>query len=147
MHEFKILNVVVVLGLSFVSASCSAAAECSKEVFGCFTSQPKPLTMKLCESSKGYYLEQFIVDGEQLGKVKQQVTLFKTSYHRSMVDEHSVEFQILNTKVIVSDYHSEELGEIIDELSVTVIENGEKKYFECEGKSFSGLSSLENTSK
>ncbi|GAD00156.1 hypothetical protein [Agarivorans albus] len=146
MRKLRALNIIAFLGASLLSVSCSAETACEKEVFVCYTKEPTPLAVKLCEDYKGYYLEQFIVGDEQIDLSQQPIQFLKTSYHRSMVDEHSVAFQVQGTSITVSDYHSEELGEITDELSVTLIKNDKKQYFECGGESLSLLPSLDNSS-
>jgi hypothetical protein len=146
MRKLRILNIIAFVGASLLSVSCSAETGCEKEVFVCYTKEPTPLAVKLCEGSEGYYLDQFVVGNEQVDLSQQPANFFKTSYHRSLVDEHSLAFKVQGTSITVSDYHSEELGEVTEELTVTLVNNDKKQYFECGGKSLSLLPSLDNSS-
>jgi hypothetical protein len=63
-------------------------------------------------------------------------------YHRALVDEKSLEFSIGERVILVSEYFSEEFGEVEKILSVTLREPEQTQYFECEEGSMSNFALL-----
>jgi hypothetical protein len=70
----------------------------------------------------------------------------KTSYHRALVNEHSIELIIEDKKYIFSDYKSEELGDNTAELSVQITKDGvPRDTLYCDIQSTSALAKLKDT--
>jgi len=63
-------------------------------------------------------------------------------YHRALVDEKSLEFNLGGRVILVSEYFSEELDEVEKILSVTLRHSDQTQYFECEEGSMSNLTLL-----
>ncbi|MDO6685486.1 MULTISPECIES: hypothetical protein [unclassified Agarivorans] len=147
MFSSQFLNKVLVALVSIFSMSCSVAEECKKEVFVCSSTEPELVALKLCAGINDFHLAELVTEGYSFDASSQPDAFIKSSYHRAMVDEHSVEFKLDNIKVIVSDYHSEELDDVTGELSVTLLEGEKKRYFECDADSFSHLPDYANTTQ
>ncbi|MPW30309.1 hypothetical protein F9L16_15080 [Agarivorans sp. B2Z047] len=137
-QSFLYLKVITLL-LSLSVFLPLAALACESSIFVCESDSPKSLNLSVCELKGSFYLERFDLQGKKLAENEVSVELVKSSYHRSLVNEHSAAFSINELDVVLSDYRSEELGELEVVLSVTIEQAFESDFYLCEGSSFSRL--------
>lgn len=132
-----------ILPLFFV-ASCNATQSEAEIIFKCQADAPKPVEIVVSEVNGTFKLEAFNVDGSNLINSISLSDISKSSYHRSLVTEHSMTFTQANGDVVVSDYYSEEFDTVTEEKSVTIQKNGKKEYWTCDDSSFSKLSAIDD---
>ncbi|MEL0635063.1 hypothetical protein V6237_20160, partial [Pseudoalteromonas carrageenovora] len=71
-------------------------------------------------------------------------TVEKSSYHRSLVTDHSLTFNGGESEVTVRDYYSEEFDTVTKENTDTLQNNDIKKYLVCDSIAISKLDSNED---
>jgi hypothetical protein len=144
MRKSKLSKASWVLPL-FLVASCSASQRDEAEIiFKCHADQPKSIDVVISKMDNTFKLEQFNIENSKLANAALISDVSKSSYHRSLVTEHSMTFTRGNSEVIVSDYYSEELDMITKEISVTVQKIDKKEYWLCDDSGFSKLGSIED---
>jgi hypothetical protein len=144
MRKSKLSKASWVLPL-FLVASCSASQSDEVEIiFKCHADQPKSIDVVISKMDNTFKLEQFNIENSKLANAALISDVSKSSYHRSLVTEHSMTFTRGNSEVIVSDYYSEELDMITKETSVTVQKIDKKEYWLCDDSGFSKLGSIED---
>jgi hypothetical protein len=144
MTKSKLSNALWVLPL-FLVASCSASQrDVAEIIFKCHADQPKSIDVVISKMDNTFKLEQFNIESSKLANAALISDVSKSSYHRSLVTEHSMTFTYDDSEVIVSDYYSEELNMITKETSVTIQKIGTKEYWLCDDSSFSLLGSIED---
>ncbi|WP_351074415.1 hypothetical protein [Shewanella sp. CAL98-MNA-CIBAN-0140] len=144
MRKSKLSKASWVLPL-FLVASCSASQRDEVEIiFKCHADQPKSIDVVISKMDNTFKLEQFNIENSKLANAALISDVSKSSYHRSLVTEHSMTFTRGNSEVIVSDYYSEELDMITKETSVTVQKIDKKEYWLCDDSGFSKLGSIED---
>lgn len=136
-------RLAVTLGLSVAMMSTFAVANTSpRKVFECSVNQTMNFSIFI-EQGKGG-----IIFNESIGNQSSVLQRIKPQdyrvehYHRALVDEKSLEFSIGERVILVSEYFSEEFGEVEKILSVTLREPEQTQYFECEEGSMSNLALL-----
>ena len=144
MTKSKLSNALWVLPL-FLVASCSASQHDEAEIiFKCHAEQPKSIDVVISKMDNTFKLEQFNIASSKLANAELISDVSKSSFHRSLVTEHSMTFTHGDSEVIVSDYYSEELNMITKETSVTIQKIGKKEYWLCDDSGFSKLGSIED---
>ncbi|MGI2112684.1 hypothetical protein ACRN9G_03680 [Shewanella frigidimarina] len=144
MTKSKLSNALWVLSL-FLVASCSASQrDVAEIIFKCHADQPKSIDVLISIVDNTFKLEKFNIGSSKLDNAALISDMSKSSYHRSLVTEHSMTFTHGDSEVIVSDYYSEELDLITKETSVTVQQIGKKEYWLCDDSGFSKLGSIED---
>ncbi|UJF20502.1 hypothetical protein [Shewanella sp. OMA3-2] len=129
----------------FLVASCSASQLDKAEIiFKCHADQPKSIDVVISKMDNSFKLAQFNIENSKFANAALISDVSKSSYHRSLVTEHSMTFTHGDSEVIVSDYYSEELNMITKETSVTIQKNGKKEYWLCDESGFSQLGSIED---
>lgn len=132
----------------FVSLSIFAPLSvlaCENTIFVCESDSAKSLSLAVCELNGSFYLERFDFENKRQLESATSIELVKSSYHRSLVNEHSASFSINELDVVLSDYRSEELGEIEAALNVIVAQAQQAQTFACEGASYSKLAEIEHS--
>ena len=142
----KLCRAALLSAVATVSTACSAATVCPTEVFRCQATAPQPLTLQLCQSDKGFSLQQFSFATHQLATAQALSDVTKKSYHRFNVDEHSLSFQYNGDTIMLSDYYSAEFEPHEKTLSVTLNHNGEKQFIACDEGAVSLLKTFEDGS-
>ena len=127
------------------SASSSSQSKCSDEVFRCTVKAPYTVEFKLCRVSQEYYIPTLIVNGNSVLTDVTVGEFVKSSYHRSLVNQHSFGFFVNNKNIIISDYKSDEFSESIRELTIELSIDNNKKTLYCENSSSSSLAEIKNT--
>ncbi|MEH6736869.1 MAG: hypothetical protein V7690_19825 [Shewanella sp.] len=144
MTKSKLSNALWVLSL-FLVASCSASQrDVAEIIFKCHADQPKSIDVVISKMDNSFKLEQFNIESSKLANAALISDVSKSSYHRSLVTEHSMTFTYGDSEVLVSDYYSEELNMITKETSVTIQKIGTKEYWLCDDSGFSKLGSIED---
>ncbi|WOC28326.1 hypothetical protein LY624_20870 [Pseudoalteromonas sp. N1230-9] len=143
MIKSKFSSIFIALPICFI-ASCSASQNESAVIFKCHADKPTPIDVVVSEHDGNYKLMQFNTAQVKLTEMTSISDASKSSYHRSLVNEHSMTFTHNGNKITVSDYHSEELGMITKEKSVTIEHDAKKDYWLCDDSSVSKLPSIEN---
>ena len=69
----------------------------------------------------------------------------KSSYHRSLVDEHRLMFTVNQDSVTLIDYTSAEFGKLEMQFSVSLIQGDQRLHFICDESGFSRLPEIEDT--
>lgn len=135
------LMVIIFSMLSASSLATENLLECEAVIFDC---QHAGGEIKVCRSETQYLLMnsendlhvQFNANAPQFEK---------SSYHRALVNEHSLTLSKSGFAYTFSDYQSEEMSLHIAELSVRIEQNNLVKNIFCEQNSVSGLAQLANT--
>ncbi|HHX8549759.1 hypothetical protein NB595_03800 [Vibrio alginolyticus] len=133
----------VTWGVSIAIMSTFAVASTSpRKVFECSVNQTMNFSISIEQGKGGLIFNKSIVNQTPvLLWIKPQDYRVK-HYHRALVDEKSLEFSIGERVILVSEYFSEEFGEVEKILSVTLREPEQTQYFECEEGSMSNLALL-----
>ncbi|EOX4456349.1 MULTISPECIES: hypothetical protein [Vibrio] len=136
-------RLAVTLGLSVAMMSTFAVANTSpRKVFECSVNQTMNFSIFIEQGKGGIIFDESIENQSSvLQRIKPQDYRVE-HYHRALVDEKSLEFSIGERVILVSEYFSEELGEVEKILSVTLREPEQTQYFECEEGSMSNLALL-----
>lgn len=136
-------RLAVTLGLSVAMMSTFAVANTSpRKVFECSVNQTMNFSIFIEQGKGGIIFDESIENRSSvLQRIKPQDYRVE-HYHRALVDEKSLEFSIGERVILVSEYFSEELGEVEKILSVTLREPEQTQYFECEEGSMSNLALL-----
>ncbi|MFH4489406.1 hypothetical protein WMQ43_10105 [Vibrio diabolicus] len=136
-------RLAVTLGLSVAMMSTFAVANTSpRKVFECSVNQTMNFSIFIEQGKGGLIFNESIENQSSvLQRIKPQDYRIK-HYHRALVDEKSLEFSIGERVILVSEYFSEEFGEVEKILSVTLREPEQTQYFECEEGSMSNLALL-----
>ncbi|HHF3023099.1 TPA: hypothetical protein ACPJ0Z_001328 [Vibrio diabolicus] len=136
-------RLAVTLGLSVAMMSTFAVANTSpRKVFECSVNQTMNFSIFIEQGKGGIIFDESIENQSSvLQRIKPQDYRVE-HYHRALVDEKSLEFSIGKRVILVSEYFSEELGEVEKILSVTLREPEQTQYFECEEGSMSNLALL-----
>ncbi|ELB2799155.1 hypothetical protein K6U66_13130 [Vibrio alginolyticus] len=136
-------RLAVTWGLSVAMMSTFAVASTSpRKVFECSVNQAMNFSISIEQGKGGLILYKSIANKSPvLQRIKPQDYRVE-HYHRALVDEKSLEFSIGERVILVSEYFSEEFGEVEKILSVTLREPEQTQYFECEEGSMSNLALL-----
>lgn len=136
-------RLAVTLGLSVAMMSTFAVANTSpRKVFECSVNQTMNFSIFIEQGKGGIIFNESIENQSSvLQRIKPQ-DYRAEHYHRALVDEKSLEFSIGERVILVSEYFSEEFGEVEKILSVTLREPEQTQYFECEEGSMSNLALL-----
>lgn len=136
-------RLAVTLGLSVAMMSTFAVANTSpRKVFECSVNQTMNFSIFIEQGKGGIIFNESIENQSSvLQRIKPQDYRVE-HYHRALVDEKSLEFSIGERVILVSEYFSEEFGEVEKILSVTLREPEQAQYFECEEGSMSNLALL-----
>ncbi|HHX8441139.1 TPA: hypothetical protein ACVO0G_002516 [Vibrio diabolicus] len=136
-------RLAVTLGLSVAMMSTFAVANTSpRKVFECSVNQTMNVSIFIEQGKGGIIFNESIENQSSvLQRIKPQDYRVE-HYHRALVDEKSLEFSIGERVILVSEYFSEEFGEVEKILSVTLREPEQTQYFECEEGSMSNLALL-----
>ncbi|HHF2881220.1 MULTISPECIES: hypothetical protein [Vibrio] len=136
-------RLAVTLGLSVAMMSTFAVANTSpRKVFECSVNQTMNFSIFIEQGKGGIIFNESIENQSSvLQRIKPQDYRVE-HYHRALVDEKSLEFSIGERVILVSEYFSEEFGEVEKILSVTLREPEQTQYFECEEGSMSNLALL-----
>ncbi|NOH67615.1 hypothetical protein [Vibrio rotiferianus] len=136
-------RLVVIWGLSVAMMSTFAVANTSpRKVFECSINQTMNFSISIEQGKGGLIFNESIDNRSRLSQwIRPQDYRIK-HYHRALVDEKSLEFSIGERVILVSEYFSEEFGEVEKILSVTLREPEQTQYFECEEESMSNLALL-----
>lgn len=126
----------------FINASVCASSQVDSKVFKCFASQPMPLEISIDHQINHLELAVLKLSGNSLSQPRKLTNWTLDEYHRALVDEKSLELRIAERFFFLSEYHSEEFGELETILSVTLTHENKTQYFECEDGSSSNLTSL-----
>ncbi|EGR1879943.1 hypothetical protein D0D76_25075, partial [Vibrio parahaemolyticus] len=113
-----------------------------RKVFECTVSQTTKLSISIDQDKEGLHFKEFIANRSQLSQCIRPQDYHVRHYHRALVDEKSLEFSIGERVILVSEYFSEEFGEVEKILSLTLREREQTQYFECEEGSMSNLALL-----
>ena len=127
----------------FLIASCQATESDTNTIFKCHADNPAPIYVVASKMGNTYALTQFQHPQLQLDIGSAADSVNKSSYHRALVSEHSMHFSYDENKVVISDYHSEELGTLTQEYSVTFTQGDNKQYWLCNDKSESTLPAID----
>lgn len=138
MHRLKIFYKTVVLWFLISSSAC-VSSQTNTQVFECSASKPKSLEISINQQNNHLELAIFNLASISLSQPETLAEFSLDQYHRSLVDEKSLEFTVGERSILVSEYHSEEFGEKVTILSVTLKQDGRSQYFECEKGSSSNL--------
>ncbi|EHK9545788.1 hypothetical protein L1D94_22190 [Vibrio alginolyticus] len=137
----KRLAVICFLGVAMVS-TFAVADTSPRKVFECSVNQTMNFSISIDQAKGGLILYKSIANKSPvLQRIKPQDYRVE-HYHRALVDEKSLEFSIGERVILVSEYFSEEFGEVEKILSVTLREPEQIQYFECEEGSMSNLALL-----
>lgn len=136
-------RLAVTLGLSVAMMSTFAVANTlPRKVFECSVNQTMNFSISIEQGKGGIIFNESIENQSSvLQRIKPQDYRVE-HYHRALVDEKSLEFSIGERVILVSEYFSEEFGEVEKILSVTLREPEQTQYFECEEGSMSNLALL-----
>lgn len=126
------------------AASSYAAASDVQVIFDCRADNPTPIYVVASKVDDTYALTQFEHPQLQLDIGSTADSVNKSSYHRALVSEHSMHFSYDENKIVISDYHSEELGTLTQEYSVTFTQGDNKQYWLCNDKIKSTLPAIED---
>ncbi|MFM2620579.1 hypothetical protein [Vibrio owensii] len=136
-------RLVAIWGFSVaVMSTFAVASTLPRKVFECSVNQTMNFSISIKQRKGELIVNKFIVNQSPvLLRIKPQDYRIK-HYHRALVDEKSLEFSIGELVILVSEYFSEEFGEVEKILSVTLREPEQTQYFECEEGSMSNLALL-----
>ncbi|HCG5524355.1 TPA: hypothetical protein NJ013_004718 [Vibrio parahaemolyticus] len=135
------LRNISLLGLIFSSSAC-ASSHTNTALFKCDASHPNRLEISIENINSQVLLSELNLGGSSIERTLVIKDFKLDQYHRALVDEKSLEFSIGERVILVSEYFSEELGEVEKILSVTFRQSGQTEYFECEEGSISNLALL-----
>ncbi|WP_182032598.1 hypothetical protein [Vibrio diabolicus] len=123
-------RLAVTLGLSVAMMSTFAVANTSpRKVFECSVNQTMNFSIFIEQGKGGIIFNESIENQSSvLQRIKPQDYRVE-HYHRALVDEKSLEFSIGERVILVSEYFSEEFGEVEKILSVTLREPEQTQYF------------------
>lgn len=141
MLRLKLLHKIVVFWFLISSSAC-ASSSMKSQVFECFASRPIPIEITIHQKNSHLELAAFSFSGAGLSQPEQLTDFTLDQYHRALVDEKSVTFNLGERSILLSEYHSEEFGEAETILSVTLKHLKQTQYFECDAGSSSNLSLL-----
>ncbi len=133
----QLCKFTIVSFLTLVSGFAMSNKETT--LFQCSAVVPDKLSLILVTHLDAIKLSNFQLNNRKLEQTIKPDNFKLDSYHRALVDEKTLSFDTQGYSVLVSDYHSEELGEEISVLSVTLEKEGIKQYFECGEGSYSNL--------
>ena len=136
-------RLAVTWGVSIaIMSTFAVASTLPRKVFECSVNQTMNFSISIEQGKGGLIFNKSIVNQTPvLLWIKPQDYRVK-HYHRALVDEKSLEFSIGERVILVSEYFSEEFGEVEKILSVTLREPEQTQYFECEEGSMSNLALL-----
>ncbi|EGR1877347.1 hypothetical protein ACFJ9Q_004800 [Vibrio parahaemolyticus] len=137
----KLMAVIWFLAVAMVSTFALADSP-PRKVFECTVSQTTKLSISIDQDKEGLHFKEFIANRSQLSQCIRPQDYHVRHYHRALVDEKSLEFSIGERVILVSEYFSEEFGEVEKILSLTLREREQTQYFECEEGSMSNLALL-----
>ncbi|OAN11501.1 hypothetical protein A3K86_21460 [Photobacterium jeanii] len=132
---------------ALMSLSFATSAKCETEVFYCQSSIPADVEVLLCLEDSALTLKKFNFDDKISLSEFEHSTFEKGSYHRSLVDEHTLFLKSENNvkNLTFTEYNSAELGEDTREISIEIDIENKKQKITCNNKSFSRLSEIEDT--
>jgi len=134
---------VVIWGLSVAMMSTFAVANTSpRKVFECSINQNMNFSISIEQGKGGLIFNESIDNRSRLSQWIRPQDYHVEHYHRALVDEKSLEFNLGGRVILVSEYFSEELDEVEKILSVTLRHSDQTQYFECEEGSMSNLTLL-----
>ncbi|WP_425669627.1 hypothetical protein ACPSL3_06255 [Vibrio owensii] len=136
-------RLVAIWGFSVaVMSTFAVASTLPRKVFECSVNQTMNFSISIKQRKGELIVNKSIVNQSPvLLRIKPKDYHVK-HYHRALVDEKSLEFGIGERVILVSEYFSEEFGEVEKILSVTLREPEQTQYFECEEGSMSNLALL-----
>ncbi|WP_404343680.1 hypothetical protein [Pseudoalteromonas mariniglutinosa] len=143
MIKSNVAKFILAIPLFFIT-SCNAAQSSSQVIFKCNTDEPTPIELVVSKVGNKLHLDKFTINAATVIDSADFKALEKSSYHRSLVTEHSLTFNRSGSEVIVSDYYSEEFDTVTKEKTVTLQKNGTKKYWVCDSTAISKLTSIED---
>ncbi|AZN34768.1 hypothetical protein [Pseudoalteromonas sp. Xi13] len=143
MIKSNVAKFILAIPLFFI-VSCNAAQSSSQIIFKCNTDEPTPIELVVSKVGNKLHLDKFIINAATVIDSADFKALEKSSYHRSLVTEHSLTFNGGESEVIVSDYYSEEFDTVTKENTVTLQKNEIKKYWVCDSTAISKLASIED---
>lgn len=143
MIKINFAKFIVATPLFFI-VSCNAAQSSSQVIFKCNTDEPKPIELVVSKVGNKLHLDKFTINAATVIDSADFKALEKSSYHRSLVTEHSLSFRDDEIEVTVSDFYSEEFHTVKKEKTVTLQKNDVKKYWVCDSTATSKLASIEN---
>lgn len=139
---FKLKAAVGAFSL-LIAASCESKPSCNQDVFVCVAENTQ---FNMCETNDSLYISNFTLDGKTIAENTNINEYVKQSYHRSLVNEHSLVFNVGEKSVLLSDYESEKFNNPISELTIQIESNPNKQVIECKDNSLSKLAGIENNS-
>ncbi|MEH6394352.1 hypothetical protein [Pseudoalteromonas sp.] len=143
MIKSNVAKFILAIPLCFI-ASCNAAQSSSQVIFKCNTDEPTPIELVVSKVGNKLHLDKFTINATTAIDLMDLKTVKKSSYHRSLVTEHSLTFSDDGIEVIVSDYYSEEFDAVTKEKTVTLQKKDTKKYWVCDSTAMSKLASIED---
>ncbi|MGR5192959.1 hypothetical protein ACPV4H_03620 [Vibrio rotiferianus] len=136
-------RLVAIWGLSVAMMSTFAVANTSpRKVFECSINQNMNFSISIEQGKGGLIFNESIDNRSRLSQWIRPQDYHVEHYHRALVDEKSLEFNLGGRVILVSEYFSEELDEVEKILSVTLRHSDQTQYFECEEGSMSNLTLL-----
>ena len=133
----------LIIALFFI-APCNEAQGASQVIFKCNADVPIPIELVINKVGSKFHLAEFTINVAPVIDSADFKAVEKSSYHRSLVTEHSLTFNGGESEVIVSDYYSEEFDTVTKENTVTLQKNDIKKYWACDSTAISKLASIED---
>ncbi|MDO6463130.1 hypothetical protein [Pseudoalteromonas carrageenovora] len=128
----------------FFIAPCNEAQGASQVIFKCNADVPTPIELVINKVGNKFYLAEFTINVAPVIDSADFKAVEKSSYHRSLVTEHSLAFSEGKSEVIVSDYYSEEFDTVTKKKTVTLQKNDIKKYWACDSTAISKLASIDD---
>lgn len=128
----------------FFIAPYNEAQGASQVIFKCNADVPTPIELVINKVGSKFHLAEFTINVAPVIDSADFKAVEKSSYHRSLVTEHSLTFNGGESEVIVSDYYSEEFDTVKKENTVTLQKNDIKKYWVCDSTAISKLASIED---
>jgi len=113
-----------------------------RKVFECSINQNMNFSISIEQGKGGLIFNESIDNRSRLSQWIRPQDYHVEHYHRALVDEKSLEFNLGGRVILVSEYFSEELDEVEKILSVTLRHSDQTQYFECEEGSMSNLTLL-----
>lgn len=141
MLRSKLHHKALMLSFTLISAAC-ISSEIESQAFQCVVSKPLPFEVLIHQQNNRLELVSLSLDGKVLHQSEQLTGYMLDRYHRALVDEKSLAFNLDGSSILVSEYHSEELGDAETILSVTINSANQTQYYECEIGSSSNLELL-----
>ena len=128
----------------FFIAPRNEAQGASQVIFKCNADVPTPIELVINKVGNKFHLAEFTINAATVIDSADFKAVEKSSYHRSLVTEHSLTFNGGESEVTVSDYYSEEYDTVTKENTVTLQNNDIKKYWVCDSIAISKLASIED---